>query len=89
MVAVVVLARNVPVELHALRDLVLDQRSGAMEQVKTTKWYSAGPGGVCILQIVTTPKGTMDRQQWQAAHDEAVTDMQASYPPSPACPIPQ
>ena len=86
--AAVVLSRSTD-GLDELRTLILSQRSVTMEQVKTTKWYSAGPNGTCILQTVTTPKGTMNRQQWQAAHDEAVADMQASYPPSPACPLPQ
>jgi len=70
-------------------DSVVARMEGALMQVKVTSWYSKSANGTCILQTVSTPKGTMNREEWQAAHDEAVTDMQASYPPASDCPVPQ
>lgn len=63
---------------------------GIMEQaVKVSTWYSKSANGVCILQVVSTPKGTMTDEEWQAAHRKAVADMQADFPPSADCPTPR
>ena len=73
--------------LSDLKDSVTLQARSAAMQVKVTTWYSK-INGVCVLQSVSTPKGTMTDAEWQAAHRVAVADMMADYPPAADCPTP-
>lgn len=69
-------------------DTLIHQTKEALMQVKLTTWYSK-INGVCVLQSVSTPKGGMSDEDWQAAHRRAVADMMADYPPSADCPTPR